>query len=214
MGKLIDLTGKRFGKLIVIKKNGKDKFRQNMWLCKCDCGNYVTVRAYSLKNNTRSCGCLQKELTSMSKKTHGLSKNILYSVMYSIKNRCYNKNEPSYKYYGKRGIIICNEWKNNFISFYNWAINNGYKKGLTIDRIDVNGNYEPNNCRWITIQEQQKNKRNTVYIKYNRQIHTLEEWAKITKIPQKTLHQRYYDNWGIEKMLTQQREIHRRINWN
>ena len=185
-----------------------------MWLCKCDCGNYVTVRAYSLKNNTRSCGCLQKELTSMSKKTHGLSKNILYSVMYSIKNRCYNKNEPSYKYYGKRGIIICNEWKNNFISFYNWAINNGYKKGLTIDRIDVNGNYEPNNCRWITIQEQQKNKRNTVYIKYNKQIHTLEEWAKITKIPQKTLHQRYYDNWGIEKMLTQQREIHRRINWN
>lgn len=170
MAKLIDLTGQKFGRLTVVKKLGHYKGNA-LWLCECECGNKKIVRSDALRSNRiRSCGCLKKEQNkiNLNQTKHNKENTRLYSVWVNIKTRCYNKNNKTYKYYGQRGISLCKEWKEDFMSFYNWAFANGYdenaKRGVcTIDRIDVNGNYEPKNCRWISIQEQQKNKRN----KYN-----------------------------------------------
>ena len=173
----IDLTGQRFGRLVVLEraednitKSGK---KVKCWKCLCDCGNKKIVRQGGLRNgHTQSCGCLHKEIVGSLNRTHGLSANCgrLYPLWKSIKYRCYNKNSKSYSQYGGRGIAMCDEWKNDFLAFHDWAIANGYKeektdKGLnilTIDRIDVNGNYEPSNCRFVTNDVQAKNKRDTI----------------------------------------------------
>lgn len=177
MGSLIDLTGKTFGRLTVVgfsekREIGNSRFKY-YWICKCECGNEKIVCGEYLRNGTTSsCGCLHKEILSSMRKKHGLSNKCgrLYPLWKSIKYRCFCKNAKEYKNYGGRGITMCDEWKDDFVSFYNWAIENGYKeektsKGiniLTIDRIDVNGNYEPNNCRFITNKEQANNKRNSM----------------------------------------------------
>ena len=162
--KASDLTGKRFGRLIVIERaenyispQGQARKR---WLCKCDCGNDVIVPASALINGeSKSCGCLQKEIAKNTFTQHGKWGSRLHRIWASMKTRCYNRKSRSYKWYGGRGITICDEWMNSFQAFYDWAMANGYRDDLSIDRIDVNGNYEPSNCRWITIIEQQKNKR-------------------------------------------------------
>lgn len=173
MPKHIDITNQRYGKLVVLKKQGKTKYGKSLWLCKCDCGNYKEVDISSLrKGNTKSCGCLVVEnhpRKYTDKNEYNYRKRI-YKIYDGIRQRCYNKKIPNYSHYGNKGIVMCNEWldkKNGFFNFYNWAINNGYKENLTIDRIDVKGNYEPSNCRWITLQEQQLNRTNTVYIIIN-----------------------------------------------
>lgn len=158
-----DLSGLKFGKLTVLKFINKDKNYHCKWLCQCDCGNQKEILdTHLITGKIKSCGCLNKEKITK----HGQSHSKLYYIYYAMKQRCYKKNAKNYKNYGGRGIKICNEWLNNFISFYNWAIKNGYKEDakrgqFTIDRINVNGNYEPNNCRWINIIEQQKNKQKT-----------------------------------------------------
>ena len=177
MANRIDLTGQRFGRLVVLEraedhvtKSGK-KVKQ--WNCLCDCGNEKIVRHGELRNgHTKSCGCLHKEMAGAINRTHGLSAkhDRLYPLWKSIKYRCYNKNSKSYKDYGGRGIKMCDEWLNNPKAFCDWAINNGYKedktdKGvnvLTIDRIDVNGDYCPENCRFVTNEVQARNKRDTI----------------------------------------------------
>ena len=118
----------------------------------------------------------------------------LYSIWGGLKDRCYNSNNKNYKIYGLRNIKICDEWLNNFVNFYNWAINNGYAENLTIDRIDVNGNYEPNNCRWATIKQQNRNRRSNKLITYKNQTHCISEWAEIYNIPRKCLEYRI-KNW-------------------
>ena len=164
----IDLTGNRYGKLVVIGfdcnqyYSGKS-FRK--WLCKCDCGNTISVLGQALKcGHTQSCGCLKEK----GNPTHGFAKKErLYSIWRGIKIRCLNKNHKAYKYYGERGICVCDEWKNSYLVFKKWALENGYQEiilqngnnKLTIDRIDNNGNYEPNNCRWVDMSVQNKNKR-------------------------------------------------------
>ena len=157
--KLIDLTGMRFNRLTVIKRAYSIN-KRTLWVCRCDCGKEITVESYNLRNgHTLSCGCYQKEATSKSNKTHGLTKTRVYKIWVCMKNRCYQKSYHAFRHYGGRGIIVCDEWRDNFQAFYVWAMANGYADNLSIDRIDVNGNYEPSNCRWLTMSEQNKNKR-------------------------------------------------------
>lgn len=138
------------------------KNHKTYWNCKCKCGKETIVYSDKLKTgHTKSCGCLKRQKTIERNYRHGLYGTRLYSIWHDMNTRCYYEKTKCYKYYGGRGITICDEWKNNFVNFYNWAINNGYKDNLSIDRIDVNGNYEPSNCRWATMQEQQLNKRNS-----------------------------------------------------
>lgn len=161
MGKFKDITGQRFGKLKVIEKVDKDKYGHTRWLCECDCGNKKIISGKSLRNgHTQSCGCYHKKQISKLNLKHGKSNLRIHKIWSNIKQRCFNENNLRYQYYGARGITICNEWKDDFMSFYNWAMMNGYKDNLSIDRIDVNGNYEPSNCRWATQSEQNANTRN------------------------------------------------------
>lgn len=161
-----------------------------MWLCECECGNSKIVSGISLRrNHTRSCGCLIKEKSGKNLIKHGLTKDkVFHRLMHirkGMKNRCYNNKDKRYSDYGGRGIKICEKWldeKEGTINFYNWAIKNGYAENLTIDRIDVNGNYEPSNCRWVTNKIQCNNKRNNHIITYNGETHTMMEWADIFNI--------------------------------
>ena len=156
--KLIDLTGQRFGRLTVIKRNGSIDHHA-AWKCICDCGKVTTVNGKWLRSGkTTSCGCYHNELLAKRSTTHGMSKTRLYRIWHDMKNRCFYEKDKKYSYYGGRGITICNEWKDNFEKFKAWAVANGYKENLTIDRINNNGNYDPSNCRWVTMKEQCKNR--------------------------------------------------------
>lgn len=197
-----DLTGKRFGRLTALKLNYRDKKSNSYWLCKCDCGKETTVLIGSLTSgNTQSCGCFREEQSNKAlierSTTHGYSnKERLYSIWHSMKLRCYTKSNISYKYYGKRGIEICDEWKNDYSNFRNWALQNGYEKGLTIDRIDVDGNYEPGNCRWTSYKGQARNRKNNTIITYQGESKTISEWSEITNIKPSTISERIRLGWN------------------
>jgi len=160
-----NITGQRFGRLVAIKKVGKNAHRYNLWLCECDCGNTAEVATSALiGGHTQSCGCLMRETASKTMTTHGRTNERLHVLWREIKQRCSNPNNISYKYYGGRGVTVCEEWADNYMAFREWAYSNGYdeyaKRGdCTIDRIDVNGNYEPSNCRWVDMKTQIRNQR-------------------------------------------------------
>jgi len=155
-----DLTNKTYGKLSVIKRVENNKHGKSQWLCKCECGGTKIVSGRGLNSgDTRSCGCLRRN----SGFKHGLRFTRQYRILQNMKSRCYNPKATKYINYGGRGIKICDEWldeEKGIENFYNWSIENGYSDDLSIDRIDNDGDYEPDNCRWVTYKEQNLNKRN------------------------------------------------------
>lgn len=211
MPKYKDLSERQFGRLKVISR-AEDHvcpsgYRSVMWLCECDCGNKVTVRAKSLLGNvSQSCGCLQKELASKRVKKHGGFGTRLYAIWDSMRQRCYNPRNQAYKNYGARGITVQPEW-NDFQKFREWALQNGYDENaprgeITLDRIDVNKNYYPENCRWVNMGVQSTNKRNTVYIEYQGEQYTINELSKILDIPYGVIHNRRRLGWSDERIVS------------
>lgn len=199
MRQAVDLTGKRFGRLTVIERDYSK--RTTAWLCKCDCGNMHIATAKHLNNgHVKSCGCLNREPKRVA---HNMSHSRIYNIYQTMKKRCYNSKDEHYHNYGGRGIKVCDDWLNDFQAFYDWAMANGYKDDLSIDRINVNGNYEPANCCWATNSQQQRNKRNSVKVKYNGETKTIYEWSEIVGIDPLTIADRIRKGWTAEKALTQ-----------
>lgn len=191
--KFQDLTGMRFGRLTVIEESYKENGKV-YWRCRCDCNEETIVQGSKLRGGqTKSCGCLFDEY--MQDRIKYFYKDRVHQKLYKtwacMKQRCYNPHNASYNNYGGRGITVCQEWKDNFLNFYNWAINNHYNDKLIIERKNVNGNYDPTNCKWATAKEQQNNTRANVHIEYNGQIKNIKEWSEITGIPYYILQTRY-----------------------
>lgn len=196
-----DLTGQRFGKLSVIEKNG-EKGCFYTWKCRCDCGKEKIVSSKELLwGGATSCGCQRYEY----RRTHPsfLTKNSrLYGVWNNMKYRCNSNKGKAYDYYKKKGVKVCEEWM-DFNKFYAWAMENGYdqnaeKGACTLDRIDVNGDYCPENCRWITIQEQQRNKTDNHYITAGGETKTMAEWAEEKGLAYNTMSNRVYKGFDSE----------------
>lgn len=214
-----DLTGLRFERLevikfdhyIYIKKQDGYEYRVKAWLCKCDCGTLKVIRHNALTTgNTKSCGCFMREhqhefIKQYTKPLKHPREHRLHEIWIGIKERCNNPQNFVYKNYGGRGIKICEEWNDihgGYDAFYEWAMNNGYSDELSIDRIDVNGDYHPENCRWANNYVQSLNKRNTLYLTYKGIKKPLMEWAKEYNIPYRRLKERIKSGWDIEKALT------------
>lgn len=196
-----DKVGQVFGRLTVIEVLEKGRV-----LVKCECGTVKDVYYYDLAyGKTISCGCWNREKTTKMNTTHNQTNTRLYMTWQDMKKRCSNPKSIGYHNYGGRGIKVCEEWKNDFQSFYDWAMANGYTDELTIDRIDVNGNYEPNNCRWATIKEQGFNRRNNHLLTFNGITKTMMEWSMETGLNYDCIRARINDyGWSVEKALTTQ----------
>ena len=209
--KIEDLTGLKFNHWIVLDYVGKNKTRNSLWLCECDCENKTqkVVSDTNLKNSkSKCCGCQNPR-----SKTHGKSRSKnklelkIYSTWSSMKDRCCNEKSPNYNHYGSRGIKVCDEWtdnENGFMKFYKWAIENGVRQSLTIDRIDVDGNYDPLNCRWVDYKVQNNNKTNSRLITYKDKTQTVTLWAEEFDIIPATLISRLNLGWDIKRSLFQE----------
>lgn len=199
MSKFIDLTGIKFNRLLVVERDFTKGKNRTYWKCQCDCGNITIVDGVKLKNgSTKSCGCLnaenrEKHIQKMT--THHLRNSSLYNIWIAMRRRCEDENGRTYKWYGGRGISVCSEWlgDNGFQNFYDWAMENGYENGLTIDRKDTNGNYEPSNCRWVTMKVQSNNTRRNIVIEYNGETKTLKELCEKYGLEYAIMHHRVSD---------------------
>jgi len=189
-----DLTGMTFGNLTVIEYAYSKKYAY--WKCRCKCGEETFVRSsHLIAGAVKSCGCVNSEIGKRTVKSaqnanrkHDESKSRLHVIWTNMKQRCGNSKNAGYKDYGGRGIKICHEWENCYIAFRDWALTNGYREDLTIDRIDNNGNYEPSNCRWANKEIQSNNQRRNINITYKNEIKTASEWAKELGISRTTFY--------------------------
>lgn len=211
MSALIDITGNKYGKLTVLRRVENAPKGKARWECRCDCGNVVIVRGGDLKYGTvKSCGCLRSNTIARCT-THGMSKTRLYQTWANIKERCCNKRHPAYSLYGGRGIAVSEEWKNSFEAFASWALSNGYRDDLTIERIDYNKGYMPENCRWISMSEQANNRRSNVSITFNNETHNLSEWCKIYGKEYNLVYNRIHKNkWNFERAMFEPVHIEKR----
>lgn len=199
-----DITGQRFGKLVVLKVAYKDKRHECHWLCKCDCGSETTTTGNRLRSGkTKSCGCIQKAMRDAGNhKSHGMTKSRLYYEWCNMKSRCDNQGNIMFKNYGGRGIKYCDAWK-KFEGFRDWALNHGYNDTLTLERLDVNKNYEPDNCEWIPIEKQYLNRTDSHFLTAFGKTQTIKEWADETGLKYDTIHARIkYYGWSIEDALS------------
>lgn len=218
-----DLRGKKFGKLTAIEPLGLNKHKEMTWKCVCDCGNEYVATSYSLRNNyTIQCReCAMKQIGDTNRKYYlshkmpepyrkvvGSSKYPLVTkrlreTYVNMKTRCYNKNSLSYYRYGGRGIVVCDEWKDNFVAFALWALDNGYREDLTIDRIDNNGNYEPNNCRFVSRTEQANNRVSSTKLEYNGDFDTMANWSRRLGMPYYYIQYRIYKGRSMEDIVNE-----------
>ena len=198
--KILDLIGKKYGRLNVVEYAGKNHRGKSMWECQCDCGNSRMVLGSRLTSgHTTSCGCYVAELTKERFTTHGMSKTRLFTIWQGVLKRCNNEVSKGYKYYGAKGIRICKEW-HKFEPFRDWAINNGYSESLTLDRIDNDGNYCPDNCRWVDMRIQERNTSRNKYITFRGETRCLMEWAEKLNMNYRTLQYRICTSgWSIER---------------
>lgn len=192
-----DLTGQKFNMLTVLSLDSRDPV---YWKCRCDCGGTTRVQTSNLKRGrVKSCGCLSHK----GNPTHNLRNTKLYSKYAGILRRCYNKNEKCYKNYGGRGISVCDEWLSSFVSFYEWSINNGYQEGLSIDRIDNNGDYCPENCRWVDNKTQANNRRSNRLYTMNGDTKNLSQWCKQYGMEYTVVRNRIVKHgWPFEEAIT------------
>ena len=182
-----DFIGMRFGRLTVISVDSSKKSKNTYYICKCDCGKEVSVSRPNIKYNTRSCGCLMRDQNTK----HGLSKTRICGIYRCMVRRCTEPKDHAYKIYGGRGIKVCDEWLNDIVAFYEWAMNNGYRDDLSIDRIDTNGNYEPNNCRWADHKTQSNNMRVNNHVLYNGKTYTVSELARELQVSRNTIYRKF-----------------------
>lgn len=195
MGKLVDLTGRRFGMLTVISR-ANNKGEETMWNCQCDCGSISVVQGNNLRRGkTKSCGCQRIK--------HGKKGTRLYNIWGGMKKRCNCPTHMWYKRYGGRGITVCDEWNNDFQAFYDWAMSHGYSDDLTIDRIDNDKGYSPDNCRWASETEQKNNRSNNQIVEIDGKSQTLAQWSEDTRILYGTLYRRYKKGLRGEELIAE-----------
>lgn len=198
-----DLTGMKFGRLTVLERDLDNKAKGVHWKCVCDCGNFTSTSTTALmKGLSKSCGCLHKEKVSQKSKKHGMHKTRIYKMWQNLKARCNCPSSNKFYNYGGRGIKACDEWQDDFMAFYEWAMKKGYSDNLTIDRIDSNGDYCPENCRFATYSQQSDNRRNTRTYTLNGETKTLKEWANITGLSLRMISARWERGWSAERALT------------
>lgn len=201
MKKLESLHGKRFGRWTVVELVGTCS-QGRRWRCVCDCGNESIVLTKSLCSGwSRSCGCLKADVARITKTVHGLNRHPLAQAWRNMVSRCHKPSDISYSRYGARGISVCDEWRNSIIAFYNWAIGNGWQEGLSIDRIDNDGNYEPSNCRWATYFQQAANTRRSRPITINGRTQALRAWCRECGVPSGTVYKRLKRGLTVEQSL-------------
>lgn len=215
--KVIDITNKRFNYLTAIKFSHRIK-NHSYWIFRCDCGREIVIeKSRVVGGRNKSCGCKKNELCKLAKLTHGDSRfseyRNLFFVWCGIKQRCFYKNHICYKNYGGRGITMCDEWLNDYSIFKKWSLNNNYKYGLKIDRINNNGNYEPNNCRWVSNKENCRNTRKNKTIFYNNEHHCISEWCEIYNISASLFYNRKKLGWDLDKIFnTKKRNLCKKKN--
>lgn len=196
-----ELVGQHYNRLVVVARADNAKAGQRRWVCKCTCGNAVTVLGTQLKNgHTKSCGCLSRDRVTK----HGMHKSTEYNIWGQMKQRCLNPRDDTYQRYGARGITVCARWRDSFENFL--ADMGPRPKGMTLDRIDNNGPYTPENCRWADNTTQYRNRRQTVWIEFNGERLCRKDWAKRYSIDEATLAQRLSRGWSVERALTEPRK--------
>ena len=203
---LENFIGKKFARLTIIAIAPLEFFdngsKKSMVMCRCDCGNIGKYHFTRVKcGHIKSCGCYKSEIHQQTHTTHNRTNTPLYNVWRGMKARCHRKNDPGYKHYGGRGIRVCDRWINDPEAFMAWALANNYSKGLDIDRINVDGDYEPDNCRFVTRSVNNKNRRSSRIYQYNGKTKSLSEWAKIFNIKYGTLYKRMYGGLKFEEAI-------------
>ena len=196
-----NIIGKKYNKWTVIEfshSNGHN----NYFKCKCDCGIEKIVRIDNVvSGESKSCGCYRKEIEKNRDKNKSKTRKRINTIWYGMKKRCYNKECDHYKWYGEKGIKVCKEWLNSFECFYEWALNNGYSDNLTIDRIDIDKGYNPKNCRWVTLQEQAKNRSNNIYIEHNGKKFSVKELSRLCGLSKTTIRNRHKKGYSFEDII-------------
>ena len=195
-----DLTGKQFGRITVLSR-AENRGKQTYWLCQCSCGAKKEICAYNLtKGLTKSCGCLSAEMIGNRSRTHGMTETHEYQIWLGMKARCHTETNSAYRYYGAKGVKVCDAWLNSFEQFL--ADMGEAPEGMSIERIDVSGDYERANCKWATQEEQANNKTNNRFITWRGKTLTAAQWGREVGLRSHTILRRLRDGWSVDRTLT------------